>query len=258
MTLCCIINKNKKVNKLRSIVVLGVGIFVSFLYVMLIVYFQADSSKEAGFLYRKNGNSLSIGMKLPQRYKKNPLVDKLQKICADKECNNSIVFDKNIKPLKWIDLIDKLVLFAEDKNISKATVLTTKDGKLEINFLLKNRDDLIELDKICKGYKDIRNASSVIEVFSISKIENDINTVLKNSALKFDLSQPDTDTQKVLKRVFRKLKELGKTDILFWVNISENDTEILKRYIKQNFNWIENIEFKKDKVDKIKIKEVLS
>ena len=225
---------------------------------MMILYFQNTDAKKASFLYHQKDKSVDIYSRLSDKNKDSSLFSEIENICDKKECKKDILFDKEIEPLKHIDLIDKLVLFAKDKNISKATILTSKDGKLEINFLLKNRDDLNSLEKICKGYKDIKNNSSVIEIFSISKIEESINTVLKENDLKFDLSEPDANTQKVLKRVFRKLKELGKTDIVFWVNLSDDEIKSLKSYIKQNFNWIEKIEFIKDKINKIKIKEVLS
>ena len=246
--------------------VLFSGLIVSIIYIFSIVYFQSDKNfkeKKSGtlkFLYIKDKNHIEIVSKLSAQDKNGVLIKDLDMICRASDCNKNISFLAKTSDKDFSDLVKELVLFSYDYNITKASVIVD-DKVAEIDFLLNDQTQLKKLKEIYKKYTkhfDIKDNSSVLEYFSIEKIEKSINSILEKEPIEIDSEVINFKTRRVLNQVFRKLKALGSLNIVFSIDIDEKAQKILKDFIKKNYPWIIEIEFKKSKIRSIKIKEVLT
>jgi len=249
--------------KSRSILILG--FIVSIVYIAAIVYYQASypimlHSKVARFLLEKNDSQLKVKSLLGKNDTNDSLLLGLDGLCRKYKCQRDIDFNLKDSDKSFRKLIEKFILFIDDNNVSKATIIA--NGKnIDIDFLVKNKDDLNNLKELYKNdfYNfNINDNSSVIKVLDIKNIENSINDILKKQKIVIDSGNINLKIKKILDQIFIKLKVLGNISVKFYLNdLNKNKIDTLKNFIKENYPWIKNIEIIKGKNKKIKIKEVL-
>jgi len=90
--------------------------------------------------------------------------------------------------------------------------------------------------KLKKIYANIqvKDNSSVLKMFSIENIQDDINSNLKDKSFVFNSDEITLGIRKVLNTNFRKLKELGSSSVVLYLNIDEDKISHIEDFIRKN------------------------
>jgi len=239
--------------------VLFFGVLISLLYVFGIVYFNKPkvTGDEFKFLYILNDKNLTIITKFPDSKVAREFTESLEKECLTLECKKDISFGVKVGHEQELKLLKKLVDFSKDNSVKSAS-LVAKDDDIELNFLLKSYEEVKSLRDLYKDFDtlNINDKSSVLKVFDVENIQKDIDSIIKKNSEVFDEIKLDLKTIRVLNKIFRKVKVLGRVEAQLFVNSSDNQDK-LRSYILTHYSWVKNIDIKKSDKNKIIIKEVL-
>ena len=244
-----------------------IGFIVSAIYILSVVYFYTPtealvsiSKKDrAKFLYILSDKKVDIVSKLSKDDEQSSLVLTVKNLCKEYECKDEISFDVDIDSPSWLELVEKLINFSLEKKLTSSS-LVVSDNSLEINFLLTTRDELMKLSSLYAKYKNdffILDKSSIVKFYSIEKIEEEVNQLLKGKDLEIESLELEQNSINLLNQAFRRLRELGKVKVLFLSPLDEVDTMLVREYILKNYPWIEEVSLKNDNEIKIKIEEVV-
>ncbi len=239
--------------------VLWFGAVVSALYIWVVTFFQTDNSYKdvLKYLYIKNDDSIVVVAKLPDSDRARKFVSSLKSKCKDFRCDIDSSFSKSLSQKDEIELFKNLQKFSLTNNLTHASLVAV--GKnIEINFLLKDENQLESLKNSYKPFEDkffIKDNSSVIKVFDIDSIENNINKILNENEESLEDISFDLKTRKIFNQIFRKIKALGvvRADLVLK---TDKPTDKIKDYILQNYSWIKDINITTGNKNSIKIKEV--
>ncbi len=247
---------------MNSKAILFVGFLASLLYVCLILFFQINLTKSIykksiKFLYLYSEGNTTIISQLPKGLEGSSFVKFINNRCNNFTCQKKISFVNAKENKKEIELFKKLINFSSDVNLTKASIIA--NGKrIELNFLLNNKVEFLRLKKIYKSENinfDIIDNSSLLRVINVLGIEQNINYILNKNSNIFKKINLDFSTKKVLKKIFRKVKVLGKTKVNLRLQ-SDGDVDLLKKYILKKYNWVNDINITKSNKNIIKIEGV--
>jgi hypothetical protein len=231
----------------------------------LVVWFQTGScdikslNNTEKFLFVQNSISADIVAKLSKTDSNSSLISKINLICQNITCDKRIDFVSINSNNDFTDLLEKLLLFIQDNNITKSSIVAN-NRNLDINFLLHSEEELKNLRKLYENntFFIINDKSSVMQLFDIEKIEKSINEILKNKKIIIKSKIIDFETRKILNRVFSKIRALGSSKVEFYLQeIKEKNTKFFKDFILNQYPWIKDIKIIKSNKNNIKIKEVL-
>lgn len=252
---------------MNSKLILLVGFIVSTIYITFVMYLYTPNTKEikslesntANFVYVLDDKNITAVSKLSYEDEKSSLVGSLDDICQRYTCKTKVDFSSDISPSSWIEVAKDLVDFSLKHSLSSSSLVIENDT-LEINFRLKSKEELEMLSLIYDEYKtslNIVDNSSVVKFYSIQNIEDEVNKILINHKIVFNTLEVDKKSVKVLNRAFKRLRELGKTDVTLFSTLDEVEAMLLQDYILKNYRWIKKLSLKNSDRLKIKIEEVL-
>ena len=245
--------------------VLFIGMIVSVVYIALIVWFQTGSSdinpldNAKKFLFVQNSASADIVAKLSKADSNSSLISRIDLICQNITCDKKMDFVLINSDNNFTVLLEKLLLFIQDNNITKSSIVAN-NRNLEINFLLHSEEELKNLRRLYKNnaFFIINDKSSVMQLFDIEKIEKSINEILKNEKIIIKSKIIDFETRKILNQIFSEIKALGSSKVEFYLqDIKEKNIKFFKDFILNKYPWIKDIKIIKSNKNNIKIKEVL-
>jgi hypothetical protein len=212
------------------------------------------------FLLIKEKDSLKIVSQLSHDDINSSLTKQIEQICNIYRCDKNIDFENDTKDDSFDNLIEKLLFFIKDNNISKASIIANAKD-IDLDFLLNSEEELNSLSSLYKD--DIKNfnindKSSVVQILSITDIESSINDILNKQRINIDSKIINFKTRKVLNQIFRRLKALGNIKVELYISIDETKIDILKSFINENYPWVKSIDIIKSDKNSIKIKEVMT
>jgi len=227
--------------------VLFLGLLISLLYIVGVVYFNKAKVKsdKFKFLYVLNNKKLTLIAKLPDNNIAKELISKVEAECGDFDCKKDISFDVQSDDKEKLKLLEKLIDFSKNNSLSSAS-LVAKDDNIELNFLLKSSKEVKNLRRIYKDFNtlNINDKSSVLKVFDVANMQDDINAIIEKNVYLFKDIKLDLKTIRILNKIFRKVKVLGMVEIQFYVNSTKNHDK-LKSYILTHYPWVKSIKIQK-------------